>query len=147
MREGYLESSNKVSVLLGSGDGTFQAAVHYGVGSYPEDVAIEDLDCDGHPDLAVANSSSNSISVLLADGDGTFQTAVNYWAGSNPGSLAVGDFNGDGGPDLAVSNTHSNTAYYRFSPPIADYITQRAWLRAVVRTLLVPVVGFVSLLL
>jgi FG-GAP-like repeat/Bacterial Ig-like domain (group 2) len=35
--------------------------------------------------------------------------------------------------------------YYTYSPPIADYIAQRPWLRAVVRTLLLPVVGFVSL--
>jgi hypothetical protein len=35
--------------------------------------------------------------------------------------------------------------YYKYSPPVADYIAQRGWLRAVVRTLLLPVVGFVSL--
>jgi len=36
-------------------------------------------------------------------------------------------------------------AYYRYSPPVADYISHRAWLRAVVRTVLLPVVGFVSM--
>jgi hypothetical protein len=35
--------------------------------------------------------------------------------------------------------------YYKYSPPIADYIAERGWLRAVVRILLLPVVGFVSL--
>ena len=38
-------------------------------------------------------------------------------------------------------------AYYRFSPPIAEYISSRAWLRSLVSTFLLPVVGFVSLLL
>src|SRR5260370_19627352 len=33
-------SSNNVSVLLGNGDGTFQAAVHYAVGSGPRSVAV-----------------------------------------------------------------------------------------------------------
>jgi hypothetical protein len=37
-------------------------------------------------------------------------------------------------------------AYYQFSPPVADYVAERGWLRTIVRTLLLPVVGFVSLL-
>ncbi len=36
--------------------------------------------------------------------------------------------------------------YYMSSPPVADRIAQRPWLRAVVRLLLTPVLGFVSLL-
>jgi hypothetical protein len=38
-------------------------------------------------------------------------------------------------------------AYYTYSPPIADYIAERGWLRTLVRTLLLPVIGFVSLLI
>ena len=38
-------------------------------------------------------------------------------------------------------------AYYQHSPPVARTIAERPWLRALVRTLLLPVVGFVSLLL
>ena len=37
------------------------------------------------------------------------------------------------------------SAYYRYSPPVADYIAQHRWLKALVRTLLLPVVGLVSL--
>jgi len=36
--------------------------------------------------------------------------------------------------------------YYKHSPPLADYIAERGWLRGLVRILLLPVVGFVSLL-
>jgi len=36
--------------------------------------------------------------------------------------------------------------YYRLSPPVADYIAERGWLKLIVRTLLLPIVGFVSLL-
>ena len=36
-------------------------------------------------------------------------------------------------------------AYYKYSPPIADYISGRGWLKAAVRTLLLPVIGLVSL--
>ncbi len=36
--------------------------------------------------------------------------------------------------------------YYRYSPPVAECIAARGWLRSAVRTLLLPVVGLVSLL-
>jgi len=36
------------------------------------------------------------------------------------------------------------TAYHRYSPPVADYIAERDWLRAFVRTQLLPVIGLVS---
>jgi hypothetical protein len=37
-------------------------------------------------------------------------------------------------------------AYYAYSPPVARYILEQGWRRATVRLLLLPVVGFVSLL-
>ncbi len=36
-------------------------------------------------------------------------------------------------------------AYYKYSPPLADYIAERDWLRPLVRILLLPVIGLVSL--
>ncbi len=37
-------------------------------------------------------------------------------------------------------------AYYTYSPPIAEVIARHAWLRAIVRTLLLPLIGVVSLI-
>jgi hypothetical protein len=93
-----------VIVLLGNGDGTFQAAVNYGAGNEPKSVATGDFNGDGKADLAVANGFDNNVSILLGNGNGTFQAAVNYGAGTYPYSVAVGDFNGDGKTDLAVTN-------------------------------------------
>jgi hypothetical protein len=101
--------NNIISISLGNGDGTFQAAVAYALGNSPYSVAIGDFNGDGKLDLVTANENgSGSVSVMLGNGDGTFQPVVNYPAGTQPGSLAVGDFNGDGKLDLVTANYGSN---------------------------------------
>jgi hypothetical protein len=104
-------TNNGLSVLLGKGDGAFQAAVDYKVGASPRLVTAGDFNGDGKLDLAVANQGSpgfsyadSSIAVLLGKGDGTFQAAANYPAETGVISMAVDDFNGDGKPDLAAAN-------------------------------------------
>ncbi len=57
--------SRDVSVLLGNGDGTFQAAVSFAAGDLPLSVAVADLNGDTVPDLVTANESSDDVSVLL----------------------------------------------------------------------------------
>src|SRR5262245_57127930 len=47
--------SGNVSILLGSGDGTFASAQNFRVGNLPQSIAVGDLNGDGIPDLAVAN--------------------------------------------------------------------------------------------
>jgi hypothetical protein len=62
--------SNDVSVLLGNGDGSFQAAVSFALSpiAAPESVAVADLDGDSVPDLVTANGGfggTDDVSVLL----------------------------------------------------------------------------------
>lgn len=73
-------SAGNISILLGKGDGTFNAAVNYDAGS-PEDISVADLNGDGKLDLAAASWVSNNVSVLLGDGAGAFQSAVTYPVG------------------------------------------------------------------
>jgi hypothetical protein len=97
-------SPGSVTILLGKGDGTFQAAQTYPTGALPQSLVIADFNRDGHLDLAVANAQSNTLSVFLGNGDGTFQPAQNYATGLVPVSVAVGDFKGDGILDLVVAD-------------------------------------------
>jgi hypothetical protein len=99
--------SGTVSVLLGIGDGSFQAQQTYAVGLRPSSVVVADINGDGNPDLVVANRLSNTVSVLLGNGDGSFQPQQTFDAGSTPEAAAVADINGDGIPDLVVANRDS----------------------------------------
>lgn len=59
-----------MSVLLGNGNGTFQAAASFEVGDAPSSVAVADFDGDTVPDLVAANLSDDDTGVLLGDGSG-----------------------------------------------------------------------------
>src|SRR6266481_3683663 len=95
---------NSLSVLLGNGDGTFQAPQTTPVGTNPAKVAVGDFNGDGKPDLVVSSVANGTVSVLLGKGDGTFLPPLVTPAGSDPWYFAVGDFNGDGKLDLAVAD-------------------------------------------
>ena len=126
---GIIPSGNmgptNVSVLLGNGDGTFQPAVDYSVGSnaYVSSVLVgmEDLNGDGKLDLTVAIYGGEDIfSLLLNKGDGTFQPAVNFPAGSEPVAMAPGDFNNDGRLDMAVGNGSSSMVSVLLQPALVS---------------------------
>jgi len=118
------QGSNNVQILLGNGDGTFQAPTRYAVGHEPAGIVLADFNGDGHTDIAVTNFGDNSISILLGNGDtnGTFQPAftIPLIHGQGPIGIATADFNADGHPDLAVANSLTNTATILTLDPITS---------------------------
>jgi hypothetical protein len=97
-----------VGVVLGNGDGTFQAASYYvvpGAASVPA-ITTVDLNGDGYLDVAVISGTSQ-VGVLLNQGSskpGSLLTASLYAAPAGVffSTISAGDFNGDGKQDLAV---------------------------------------------
>jgi hypothetical protein len=84
---------DNVSILLGTGRGTFGNATNFAVGSIPNSVPVGDFNGDTFLDLAVTNFDSNNVSILLGTGTGTFGTpATNFAVGSASYSVAVGNF-------------------------------------------------------
>jgi hypothetical protein len=72
----YNNCCGAVDVLLGNGDGTFQAPVSYSSGGYGATaVAVADLNGDGKPDAVVANGYAGTVAVLL-NANATTSTVV-----------------------------------------------------------------------
>lgn len=99
--------TQSVNVLLGNGDGTFNAAASYaacsncGTSAVPLDLAIADFNNDGKPDIATANL--NSLAVLLGDGTGAFSLASEFSSPNAVNAIAIADFNGDTRADVVAA--------------------------------------------
>jgi len=96
-----------IVVLLGNGNGTFQAAKSFATATSISALATGDFNGDGKPDLVTANPNTDSVSVFLGNGDGTFSQQRDIPVGRNPIAVAVGDMNGDGFTDIVAANSNS----------------------------------------
>jgi hypothetical protein len=102
-----------VSVFVGNGDGTFQAAQTLAVGGVPDAVTVAELG-NGHLDIVTADAGFDTaiqtygaVSVLLGNGDGTFQSAQDFAVGVNPSAVTVADL-GNGQIDLVIAGTFTD---------------------------------------
>ena len=86
--------SSGFSVLLGKGDGTFNAPIANEAGSRPASLVVGDVSGDSIPDVAI---SGDQLRIFIGNGDGTFRSGATL-TGSSPG---FGEFNADGKLDLA----------------------------------------------
>lgn len=98
--------NDTVSILLGSGEGTFPTQTPLSsAGLSPLGVAVADFNGDLFDDIAVANNGSETVSVFLANsnGSGGFGPEQPYPVSGGPSAIVATDLNVDGFPDLAVT--------------------------------------------
>jgi FG-GAP-like repeat len=90
-------------VLLGNGDGTFQAPVDTTVSSNGITFEVGDFNTDGKTDLVVTTTTgiNTSLNIYLSNGDGTFRQGAQYAV--NNGAPVVADVNRDGKVDLITA--------------------------------------------
>jgi len=114
-RDGHADiiavDTSHVYVWLGNGDGTFQTASSYAVGSNPTFVTTGDLNGDGLPDLVIAygdlsltSGVPGTVLVLTGKSGGGFNAGVSVPTGVNTIQVALADVNGDGKLDLIADN-------------------------------------------
>ena len=112
---------SQVAVLLGKGDGTFQAAQYIPMQEHPSGVVAGDFNRDGRPDLAVA--CEHAVEVLLGSETGNFAPAVIYSAPGNVASLHQASLRQDNKEDLLFTDGRSIVVMFgrgdgSFDPPI-----------------------------
>jgi hypothetical protein len=108
------------SVLLGNGNGTFQAARTFADGAHAYRCAVADVNGDGKQDLIITNNYgyTGRVSVLLGNGDGTFNARQTFNPIDGPTGVAVGDINGDGRADLVLTNEYQDSTVNNYGETI-----------------------------
>jgi FG-GAP-like repeat/Cep192 domain 4/HYDIN/CFA65/VesB-like, Ig-like domain len=112
------------TVMLGNGDGTFQSAVAYSIGTFsngtPMNLALGDFASNGKLDIAYPNTPNTFI--VPGNGDGTFNLADVVTVPAPSTFLVAGDFNNDGKLDLALAYETPGV----FGPQVFSYLLQDA---------------------
>jgi hypothetical protein len=112
-----IAGSSYISVMMGTGAGSFSAPTNVTVGNSPIAVQVGDFNGDGKTDLVVSRIAGSTpqdphIHILLGNGGGGFTVANSFYVGNLVDSIAVADFNGDGKADLALENQYGGGILY-----------------------------------
>jgi hypothetical protein len=108
-RDGNLDlvgqSTGRVGIALGNGDGSFQPMRTFvTAGGFPIRVAAGDVNGDGAPDVVTVDVEGNMLSLFLGDGAGGLGTPTPFAvAGDFAVGISVGDLSGDGRADVAAA--------------------------------------------
>jgi len=97
---------HKVAIMMGKGNGEFDAPKTMPVKGQPTGLVLEDYNHDNHVDIAVAlaGSGNRGVQILWGKGDGTFNPSKLFRGGGQPLTIVNIDVNKDGFYDLVTSS-------------------------------------------
>ena len=130
-------SATAINVLLGNGDGTFQAPIVTPSPINPVGLTRGNFNNDGNLDMALTSwDTGGALTIFMGNGNGTFTVGNTYdfgpWeacypsGGANPYWIGAADLNQDGKLDLAMA--------VQFSACDTEYSGENTWGAAVVYT-------------
>ena len=106
----------RIVILLGRGDGSFIDGDTYstGDGSFPQWIAVGDLNNDTHLDIVIANcgddpgTNPSNLGVILGNENGSFGNVTVYLNGTHYywTFIALSDFNNDTLLDIVAADSH-----------------------------------------
>ncbi len=115
-------SGKSISVLMGTGTGSFATAVTYTVPNNVYKIAVLDLNNDGAPDIVGATVNSGIWFVFINAGNGTFPTYTADFTVGGVADLIAADFNSDGLTDLARVDQSAGTIRAFLSTGTGSYV-------------------------
>lgn len=105
-----------ITLLFGTGNGSFAAPVDLPFPGNPRGIAIGDFNRDGIPDIVGTKFTGTTVEVLYGAGDGTFarRLALPSPRGTTGAQgVVAGDFDHDGWGDFAVASTSGSIRVYK----------------------------------
>jgi hypothetical protein len=106
------QTSDSISLSLGNGDGTFQAAMNTATkGMNSRDLTVGDVNGDGKLDVVVVSPSNTIISTFLGNGDGTLQAVKTAATPSGCNTVVLADVNGDNKLDVLIGDGSKADVY------------------------------------
>lgn len=101
--------SGGLAVLLGSGNGAFDAPAVQTIDKNPFALRLRDVNGDGKLDAITTHPDTNRAGVATGTGAGGFNAQKLYYCGTSPFYFDIGDFTYDGKPDLLAANNYATS--------------------------------------
>jgi len=115
-----------VQILIGNGDGTFQAPSNHFVGGSPTGVTTGHFHSNQSLDIAVSlynggfGTALGALATLIGDGTGSFGAPTYTGQPADVGYITAGDFTGDGHEDLALTYAPGSSGTIQLYPGNGD---------------------------
>ncbi len=118
--------SRDVVILLGDGDGGFEAGTPYGDAGRVRMIDLGDVDGDGDLDVSVARGGVGGGAILLNEGEGRLAPPVDYPGEGIAIATDLGDLDGDGDPDWVLSVLAGSFELYE-NEGDGDFVLERVF--------------------